>query len=61
MFRVVKQLKVKLLGMADLGTRRFLSYCSKHRKYYVDIMHTNGEIRCPQCDSVWIRERGLEK
>jgi hypothetical protein len=34
----------------------YLGYCSIHKIYYLDYIHTNGSIRCPTCDAKWLAE-----
>lgn len=42
------------ISEANVGNNLFLGYCTQHKKYYLDHKHTNGEIRCPTCDSQWL-------
>jgi len=32
----------------------FLGYCPRHKTYFLDLEHTNGDIRCPICDTDWL-------
>ena len=57
-FGIYKRLMARS-GMTDVGNRLFLGRCSIHKKYYLDRKHTNGDIRCPLCDSKWLRKRGF--
>jgi hypothetical protein len=44
---------------ASVGHGLFLGYCTLHEKYYLDHKHTNGEIRCPICDTQWLAKHGI--
>lgn len=37
----------------------FLGYCKEHRTYFLDLEHTNSEIRCPLCDAEWLRQQNI--
>jgi len=50
----------RLNNVSDLGNGRFLGYCKTHKDYYEDFKHTNGEIRCPDCDADWLKERRFQ-
>jgi hypothetical protein len=41
-----------------IGNNLFLGYCKRHRQYYVDYKHTDGNIRCLSCNEEWLIERG---
>lgn len=48
-------------SMTPVGKQVFLGRCKVHKKYYLDRKHTNGEIRCPICESKWLRQQGFTK
>ena len=52
-YSLVTRIRARL-GRVKLIDSRFLSYCRNHDTYYVDNEHTNGDIRCPSCDQVWL-------
>jgi hypothetical protein len=37
----------------------FLGYCKRHKTYFLDFEHTNGDIRCPICDEAWLVKHQL--
>ena len=57
-FGVLKQL-IARIDRSKIDDNLFLGYCKLHKKYYVDYIHTNGEIRCPICDKKWLIEHNL--
>ena len=52
-FGVVARLRARLGICAQFGPF-FLGYCPRHRTYFLDLEHTNGDIRCPICDKHWL-------
>jgi hypothetical protein len=52
-----QRVMARINGMAALGTRRFLGYCTFHHRYFVDWLHSKQEIRCPVCDREWLMKR----
>lgn len=52
------------IGIPTQKGNKFLGYCSIHKSYFLDVKHTNGEIRCPLCDKIWLDEyvnKGVSK
>ena len=54
------KLEARLNNVSHLKGGLFLGYCTIHKQYYTDHKHTNGEIRCPNCDMIWMKERGFQ-
>ncbi len=52
-FGVVARLRARL-GVCEQYGSFFLGYCPRHRTYFLDLEHTNGDIRCPICDHEWL-------
>ena len=44
------------IGIPKQIGNMFLGYCSIHKSYFLDVKHTNGEIRCPVCDKNWLKK-----
>ena len=42
------------LGLYEKFGNLFLGYCKRHKTYFLDLKHTNGDIRCPICDEAWL-------
>ena len=59
-FGISKRLMARS-GMAHVGNQLFLGHCNIHKKYYLDRKHTKDVIRCPICDTQWLREQGFIK
>jgi DNA-directed RNA polymerase subunit RPC12/RpoP len=58
-FGFLAKLKARL-GLWEKFGNLFLGYCKRHKTYFLDYEHTNGDIRCPICDKKWLlkhRER----
>ena len=45
------------LGLFEKFGNLFLGYCKRHKTYFLDLEHTNGVIRCPICDKIWLLKR----
>ncbi|RLI50590.1 hypothetical protein DRO61_03630 [Candidatus Bathyarchaeota archaeon] len=45
------------LGLFEKFGNLFLGYCKRHKTYFLDLEHTNGVIRCPICDKIWLIKR----
>ena len=54
-----KKLVARLNNVATVGNGIFMGYCKTHKRYYLDRKHTNGNIRCPHCDAIWLRKMGF--
>ncbi len=54
-FRFSTRLRARL-GFREKKGNLFLSYCKSHKTYFLDYKHTNGDIRCPICDEVWLKQ-----
>ena len=52
-----KRLVARIIGTAALGNGKYLGYCSTHNKYYIDHLHTNGTIYCPDGTKEFLKER----
>ena len=52
-FGLSKRIQARM-SRCDLGHNRYLGYCHLHKKYFVDHLHTNWEIRCPLCEENWL-------
>ena len=48
-----KRLKARL-GFYERFGNLFLGYCKRHKTYFLDLKHTDGDIRCPICDDAWL-------
>ena len=53
------KLEARINNVSALGDGLFLGYCTIHKQYYKDYKHTNGEIRCPPCDAIWLKAGGF--
>ena len=47
------------LGFREKKGNLFLSYCKPHKTYFLDLEHTNGELRCPICDKNWLKKHKM--
>lgn len=53
-FGISVRIRARCFGMAHVDGQVFLGFCTTHKKYYLDIIHTNEDIRCPICDKKWL-------
>ncbi len=51
---ISQRVRARVLGMAHIKGQLFLGYCGEHKKYFIDLIHTNSTIRCPTCDANWL-------
>lgn len=58
---IIQRLHIFLYGIVHIKGQQFMGYCVRHRCYFTDYQHMNGEIRCPTCDHQWIQERFHEQ
>ncbi len=52
-FGFLSKMKARLRLFEKFGNL-FLGYCKRHKTYFLDLEHTNGDIRCPICDKIWL-------
>lgn len=58
-YGLIPRLKTRLGFPPRFGVM-FLGYCSRHKQYFLDLKHTNGDIRCPMCEVEWLASHRVE-
>jgi hypothetical protein len=56
--RIFSKLRARIRVYEKKGNL-FLGYCKRHKTYFLDFEHTNGDIRCPICDEAWLVKHQL--
>lgn len=44
------------LGPIPYSKNKWIGFCSMHKIYYLDLLHTGNKIRCPECDKTWLKK-----